>query len=98
MPKLALLYEILCALMISRSCFVCLASSAASQGLEVHLISAGYNSGGLKVKPAPDDRLELRAASVFEGVGKLQNSLLPEGGAINLQADRQSFGRLTAGH
>ena len=72
---------------------MCLASCAASQGLEVHL-----NLGGVQIESAPDDRLELRAASMFEGVGKLQNSLLPEGGAINLQADRQSFRCLTAGN
>ena len=83
---------------------MCLASCAASQGLEVHLNLGGLQFlAGLKQSPrpiesAPDDRLELRAASVFEGVGKLQYSLLPEGGAINLQADRQSFGCLTAGN
>jgi hypothetical protein len=62
-------------------------------GPEDHL-----NPGGLQIESAPDDRLEFGTASVFEGVGKLQNSLLPEGGAINLQADRQSFGCLTAGN
>ena len=62
-------------------------------GPEDHL-----NPGGLQIESAPDDRLEFGTASMFEGVGKLQYPLLPEGGTINLQANRQSFRCLTAGN
>ena len=44
-----------------------------------------------------DGCLQFRAASLFEGVGELQNSLLAEGRTINLQADGQAFGGPAAG-
>src|SRR5258708_28348983 len=47
-------------------------------------------------QPRMDGGLQFRAASLFERVGELQNPLLPEGGAINLQADGQSFGCFAA--
>ena len=58
----------------------------------------GKSSQALFCQPRKHGRLQFRAASLFERVGELQNPLLPEGGAINLQADGQSFGCFTAGN
>src|SRR6266851_6802387 len=56
----------------------------------------GKSSRALFCQPRKHGRLQFRAASLFERVGELQNPLLPEGGAINLQADGQSFGCFAA--
>jgi hypothetical protein len=93
MPNLAQFYESLCTFTILRRCFGCFASCAARQGPEVDL-----NPSEFQIVPCLDDRLQVRAASLFEAVGKSQNSFLREGGAIHLQADRQTFRGLAAGN